>query len=243
MADDADRARAALAAARRVVFFTGAGVSAESGLATFRDAGGLWEGVRPERVATPEAFRKDPAFVWEFYLARRVAAARAMPNSAHRAIAAYAAGREVSVVTQNVDGLHQAAGAARVLELHGTLWRTRCGTCGVRREDRREEIAPLPPPCACGGALRPDIVWFGEALPPDVFGAAVCAARACEICAVVGTSAAVWPAAGIPTEAARAGARILVVNAEETEHAREADWYFEGRAGEILPGLLGFERS
>jgi len=233
-------AREALARARRVVFFTGAGVSAESGLATFRDAGGLWEGVRPERVATPEAFAEDPAFVWRFYLARRAAAAATSPNPAHRAMAEYARSdhREVAVVTQNVDGLHQVAGSANVLELHGSLWRTRCEACGAVAEDRATSFSEVPPRCRCGGMLRPDIVWFGEALPPTVFQAASQAARRCEVCVVVGTSAVVYPAAGIPYEAARAGARILVVNAEETEHAREADWFLEGKAGEILPDFL-----
>jgi len=227
----------ALGAASRVMAFTGAGVSAESGVATFRGAGGLWEGHPVEEVATPGAFKADPLRVWRFYEARRAQARTVRPNPAHEVLAAWQSRFPAYVLaTQNVDGLHQAAGSHDVLELHGGLWRVRCCTCGNRRIDRTVPLPELPPRCAaCGGLERPDIVWFGEMLPGEVLEAASRAARAAQVLLVVGTSAVVYPAAGLVEIASSAGATIIEVNPQASALAHLADIVLRGPAGELLP--------
>ncbi|MCX5797928.1 MAG: NAD-dependent deacylase [Elusimicrobia bacterium] len=232
-------AAALIARARRVAVLTGAGISAESGLATFRDSGGLWEQHRVEDVATPEAFARDPAFVWRFYNARRKAGASAAPNPAHLALARLERKvQSVVILTQNVDGLHQRAGSRQVLELHGSLWRARCTECRRAFTDLPVEL-PLPPRCAdCRGLLRPDIVWFGEALDPDVLGAAAEALQVCDLFLVVGTSAQVQPAASFAFAAVERGIGVIEVNKEPTALSRLATVSLQGRAGEILPALL-----
>lgn len=224
----------------RVVVFTGAGVSAESGLATFRGAGGLWEGHRVEDVATPEAFARDPLLVWRFYAMRRENAKKAQPNSGHKAIAQLEEFfPSVVVVTQNVDGLHQRAGSKRVLELHGSLWRIRCQSCGRERWDERVPLPQLPPRCTvCGGWERPAVVWFGEPLPEAVFSEAEEACSHAEAMLVVGTSGVVWPAAGLVEVAAAAGAAIIEVNPEPSALAYLAAVQIPKKAGEALPELL-----
>jgi len=244
--DAIDHARRALAAAERVVVFTGAGVSAESGVPTFRGAGGLWKTFRAEDLATPEAFARDPRLVWEWYGGRRALVAACAPNAAHRAIARFAATRPgVAVITQNVDGLHQRAAhdaGASVLALHGTLFGARCTRCGRRTPHDlpvdATSLDTLPHCDACGALLRPDVVWFGETLDPHVLDAAFDAARSAEVCLVVGTSALVQPAASVATLAARAGAMLVEVNAEATPLSDSADVVLRGRAGEIVPVLL-----
>jgi NAD-dependent deacetylase len=244
-----DAARHALHDAEHVVVFTGAGVSAESGVPTFRGAGGLWREFRAEDLATPEAFARDPRLVWEWYGWRRELVARCAPNAAHQAIARFARSRPgVSVVTQNVDGLHQRAAreaggdAGDVLALHGTLFGVRCTHCGARsaHEARIDASsrATLPTCDACGSLLRPDVVWFGESLEPAVLDAALDAARHADACLVVGTSALVQPAASVATLAQRAGAALIEVNAEATPLSREATYVLRGRAGELVPRLL-----
>lgn len=177
---------------RRVVVFTGAGVSADSGIPTFRGPGGLWRDFRPEELATPEAFRRDPKLVWEWYEWRRDLIRNAKPNAAHDAIACLS---DAVVVTQNVDNLHARAGSSDVVELHGNIFRVRC-----QREQttqvRDEPFAQLPPSCDCGALLRPDVVWFGEALPPHAVARAVGAIRSADLLLVIGTSGVVYPAAG-----------------------------------------------
>ncbi len=243
---DLTQLRAWVQAARRLVVFTGAGVSAESGIPTFRDAlTGLWARFDPEQLATEAAFRADPSMVWRWYAERRAAIAAAQPNAAHRAIAALEGrGPRVSVVTQNIDGLHARAGSHEVLELHGNILRVKClEGCGNPeriepafdwRADPRE-----PPPCPrCGAPLRPDVVWFGELLPPDVFSRAERAALRCDLMLVVGTSALVHPAAGLPLLARQAGARIAVVNPQDTPIDALADRVLRGSAATVLPELL-----
>jgi NAD-dependent deacetylase len=236
-----ERAAALLRPARRVAALTGAGISAESGLATFRGAGGLWEGHPVEEVATPWAFERDPAFVWRFYHARRAGAAGARPNPGHHALARLeerlGAGN-FTLITQNVDGLHLAAGSRRVLELHGAIRRVRCTGCR-KVEDRG--VAPLPelPRCDdCGSLLRPDIVWFHEALPDDVWRAAELAASQCDCFLIVGTSAVVYPAANLIPYAAQHGARTIEINLESTAASTFADVTLKGPSGEVLPRLL-----
>lgn len=241
------RARAWLRDAARVVVFSGAGVSAESGIPTFRDAlTGLWARFDPESLATEAGFRADPSLVWRWYAERRAAVAKAQPNAAHRAIAAFEArgARRVVVVTQNVDGLHRRAGSRSVLELHGDITRVKClEGCGRPesidaafdwRSDPRE-----PPPCPrCGAPLRPDVVWFGEFLPEAVLAEAQRAASACDAMLVVGTSALVYPAAELPELARRGGARLVVVDPNETAIDGVADARVRAPAAVALPAML-----
>lgn len=218
---------------------TGAGVSAESGLATFRGPEGLWEGRDPASLATPEAFHRDPEGVWRFYAWRRQQAAKAEPNPAHLAIAALERGRDdFLLVTQNVDGLHSRAGSRRLVELHGTLWRTRCAREGTESEDTREDVGPLPRCSACGALLRPAVVWFGEALPEEGLHLAARTAQRARLVLVVGTSSLVYPAASIPVVAARSGAWVVEINPERTSLSEIAHERFEGPAGVVLPRLL-----
>lgn len=209
---------------------TGAGISAESGVPTFRGPGGLWKNQRPENLATPEGFERDPVTVQEWYDWRRDIVASIEPNAGHRAIAALGA----PVVTQNVDGLHQLAGSERVLELHGSIWLTRCVACGRESRDR---VVKLAAPCAaCGGKLRPGVVWFGESLPADVWNEAVGVVQDCDVLLVVGTSSVVYPAAGLASMARRA--KVIEVNLEETPLSGAAHLSMRGKAGEILPQLV-----
>lgn len=177
---------------RRVVVFTGAGVSADSGIPTFRGPGGLWRNFRPEELATPEAFRRDPKLVWEWYEWRRGLIRDARPNAAHEAVARLS---DAVVVTQNVDGLHARAGSRDVVELHGNIFRVRC-TRERTTHVRDEPFPQVPPHCDCGALLRPDVVWFGEALPEDAVARAVGAIHAADLLLVIGTSGVVYPAAG-----------------------------------------------
>jgi len=233
------RAADMLRAASQVVALTGAGVSAESGVATFRGAGGLWEGSPVSEVATPDAFAADPVRVWRFYEARRRQLAGVRPNPGHLVLASWQdrfAG--FTLVTQNVDGLHQAAGSSHVLELHGSIWRVICTGCRRRRDDRCVPLARVPPHCdQCAAIERPDIVWFGEILPADVLAEATAAVWRCEVLVVVGTSALVYPAAGLVHEAAAAGARIIEVNPEQSALAALAAVAVRAPSGVALPQI------
>jgi NAD-dependent deacetylase len=226
--------------AERVAVLTGAGVSAESGIATFRGAGGLWEGHSIEEVATPWGFQRDPALVWRFYNARRSALRPAQPNPGHRALAALEdrwGSDHFTLITQNIDGLHRAAGSGRVLELHGNLARVRCTGCG-RTEDRGGEELPDLPRCpACGALLRPDVVWFHEYLPEEVWRAAVQAVAGCQCLLVVGTSAVVYPAAELITMAQAVEAGVIEVNLQPTAAAGGGLGLY-GPSGVLLPRLV-----
>jgi NAD-dependent deacetylase len=236
-----ERAAALLAGAERVAVLTGAGISAESGVPTFRDAGGLWEGHRVEDVATPEAFRRDPTLVWRFYNLRRAALRTVRPNPGHHALAALEqrlGPERFALATQNIDGLHAAAGSRRVLELHGNLARVRCTGCGVVEDRGTEALADLPRCAQCGELLRPDVVWFHEALPEAVWEEAMVATHRCQCFLVVGTSAVVYPAAGL-VDVARAGrARVIEINVRATEVTHKVDVALHGPSGQILPQLL-----
>lgn len=238
MAGIAEAARR-IAAAQNVLVLTGAGVSAESGVPTFRGPEGLWRQFRPEDLATPEAFARDPRLVWEWYAWRRERIAPLVPNAAHRAIAALE--RRVPgflLATQNVDRLHQAAGSRRLVELHGSLWVVRCGACGREEEDRRVPLPELPPRCACGELLRPGVVWFGETLPAEAIEAAFAAGHAADVVLVAGTSSVVYPAAAIAPVARGRGAFVIEVNPEQTPLTHLADAALHGPAAEIVPRLL-----
>jgi NAD-dependent deacetylase len=236
-----ERAADNLRPARRVAVLTGAGISAESGLSTFRGAGGLWEGHRVEEVATPSAFQRRPDLVWRFYNARRASLGQARPNPGHHALVRLEerlGEGDFALVTQNVDGLHRAAGSRRVLELHGSLRRVRCTGCG-RVEDRgAEPLAEMPRCAACDALLRPDVVWFEEPLPEDVWAEAAAAARRCECFLVAGTSAVVYPAANLIPLARARGAKVVEVNLERTAASALADVSLLGPSGEVLPRLI-----
>lgn len=223
-----------------VLVLTGAGVSQESGIAAFRDLGGLWEGVDPAHVATPRAFAADPELVWRFYDARRTQASAAHPNPAHHAIAALeATDRPFLLATQNVDGLHERAGSRAVVRLHGSLWRVRCTLCGDEHEDLRPSLTPLPPRCAgCDGMLRPAVVWFEESLPMTEFARAEQACSAAELVLVVGTSSLVYPAASLPAAALAAGAYVVEINPERTPLSSAVNEHLAAPAGVVLPALL-----
>ncbi len=232
---------------RRVVVLTGAGVSAESGIPTFRDASsGLWKRFDPESLATPEAFQRDPARVWEWYAHRRAMAAEASPNPAHRALAEWERRLDgCPVVTQNVDGLHQRAGSRDVIELHGSLLRSRCLDPRHPVEEGADAVGvDLPPRCqTCGGPLRPDVVWFGEALPAGAYEAALAAVAEADFLLSVGTSSLVQPAASLPLEALERGVPVVEINIEPTPLTPVADWSLRGTAGEILPRLAAAASS
>ena len=229
-----------LRSAANVAALTGAGVSQESGLRTFRDKmDGLWTQYRPEDLAKPEAFERTPELVWEFYAARRLKAGEVQPNAGHFALAEME--RHVphfTLITQNVDGLHRRAGSKNVIELHGNIMRIKCSRgCGVLTE--WEELPVKVPTCPnCGAKLRPDVVWFGEMLPSDELATAVQAARTCNVFFSIGTSGLVQPAAALPLLAKQSGAVIVEVNAEETPLTPSVDYFFQGKSGEILPELV-----
>lgn len=226
--------------ARRVVAFTGAGISKESGLDTFRDLGGVWQQVRPEDMATPQAFRRQPARVWQWYAARFRRASDVQPNPAHLALARW---EELfatfTLVTQNVDGLHQRAGSVNVLELHGSLREAKCERCG-RRWAMAEAVAASPdepPACACGGLFRPAVVWFGEMLPEAAMAVATEESSFCDLFVSVGTSGFVYPAAGLIELAHRQGACLIEINPEPTAHSGMAHLQIQAPAGQALPAL------
>jgi NAD-dependent deacetylase len=227
--------------ARSVLVLTGAGMSAESGVPTFREAQtGLWARFTPEELATPQAFARDPGRVLDWYRWRRGLVATAEPNAGHRAIARCQHGREgVSVVTQNVDGLHQRAGSEDVVELHGRLSHVRCERCDVAMPWPVDDPGGVPAHAGCGGRLRPDIVWFGESLPPQAWNEAERRARAAEVVLVVGTSGLVHPAAALPGLAQAAGAYVIEVNPQRTPLSPECDACVAATAAEALPALLG----
>ncbi len=232
-----DDARGILEQARRVVTFSGAGLSAESGVPTFRDAQeGLWAKFDPMMLASPEGFAAEPKLVIDWYASRRRAIADAQPNPAHRALARC---RDWIHVTQNVDDLLQRCGAQQVLRLHGRIDADRCHAgCGYHEIVDMTDPPPLRACPVCGDRLRPDVVWFGEALPSETWGAAQLACGGCDVLLVIGTSAVVYPAAGLIGLAASAGARIIVVNTEPSDASELADLELLGRAGDIVPRLL-----
>ncbi len=253
-AADVERARRLLDGAERIVVLTGAGVSAESGVPTFRGEDGLWNEYRPDELANPTAFRRDPRLVWEWYGWRREKVSACEPNDAHRALARLALERDgVRIVTQNVDALHTEAarqvagdddpGPALPLELHGSLFRVRCTGC-FEEEEHRDEVdassrETLPRCRRCGELLRPAVVWFGESLDPRVLEAASRAASDADVCLVVGTSALVQPAASLPRTTRAGGGAVVEVNPEETPISAAAEVSLRAPAGSVVPRLVG----
>jgi len=230
--------------ASSVTILTGAGVSAESGIPTFRDAQtGLWAKYDPRELATPQAFARDPALVTRWYDERRRKCADCKPNPGHLALARLqdefeAAGKGFTLITQNVDRLHQRAGSWNPLELHGTLWVWRCTTCGEEREERQIPFSAHPPRCGCGGMRRPGVVWFGETLPESVLAAAWQAAESCGLFMSLGTSSVVEPAASLGRVAAAGGAKTVEINPEATPLSSGVDVSVRGTTGSLLPMIL-----
>ena len=234
-----DHVREWLKQARSVAVLTGAGVSAESGVPTFRGNNGLWKQRRAEDLATPAAFARDPKLVWEWYDWRRSVLAQAKPNPGHHALAELE--RRVpnfTLITQNVDGLHELAGSRSVLRLHGSMWILRCLACDRERDDKRVPLPEIPPRCECGGVLRPGVVWFGETLPRNAWRDAEAAARSADLFLVIGTSAVVYPAAGLAQIAKSSGARVGEINIAETVLSERIDSFLQGPSGELLPQLI-----
>jgi len=235
-----DAFRKRLRNADNVLFFTGAGISSESGVPTFRGESGLWKKFRPEELANFDAFLRNPDLVWNWYQFRRKIIRNAKPNSAHKAIVEFEKFfADVTVVTQNVDNLHNRAGSKNVLELHGNIERNYCIECG-KRYDYVEfpEIETVPKCEKCGGKIRPDVVWFGETLPMEIFREAERKAAQADICFVIGTSAVVYPAAGIAYRAKEFGAFLVEINPQVTDLSSLADETFHEKAGTVLPALL-----
>ncbi|MDH5338501.1 MAG: NAD-dependent deacylase [Rubrivivax sp.] len=242
--ENIERWRGALAQARRVCVLTGAGMSAESGVPTFRDAlTGLWARFDPVQLASEQGFRADPRQVWDWYAERRDGVRRAEPNAGHRALALFAARRPgvLTLVTQNVDDLHQRAGMVDTVRLHGDLLQDRwLDRCAQRPACDPASAQPgRPPRCErCANLVRPGVVWFGESLPAKAYQRAEQAAQACQLMLVVGTSGAVWPAAGLAVLARTAGAKVLIVNPQPSEIDHEAHGLLRGSAASVLPSLL-----
>jgi NAD-dependent deacetylase len=229
-----------LRAVHRIVVLTGAGVSQESGLRTFRDGQtGLWAQYKPHELASPEAFRSDPKLIWDWYAWRREAVKAVRPNLGHYALVEMEKHvPEFTLVTQNVDGLHRMAGSQNVLELHGNIQRVRCADCYTFTEAWGDDSESVPCCQVCGGLLRPDVVWFGETLPLDQLEAAVVASRSCEVFFSIGTSGVVQPAASLGFAAHNRGAVVVEINAEPTPLTPKANFVMHGRSGEILPQLV-----
>ena len=235
-----NKVRNRLEASGTIAALTGAGISAESGVPTFRGKDGLWQNHRPEDLATPEAFARTPRLVWDWYNWRRSLIAEKKVNPGHLALAALETRKQFTLITQNVDGLHLLAGSVNVLEIHGSIWRVRCVSCGSKRDDREVPL-PYPPLCVkCGQILRPDVVWFGESLDHDLLSQAFESVEHAEVMLVIGTSALVQPAASLAYEAKKSGAYVIEINTDRTPFSGKADAFLEGPSGEILPELLSF---
>ena len=225
---------------KKLAVLTGAGASQESGLRTFRDAQfGLWAQYKPEDLASPQAFARDPKLIWDWYAWRREAIKGVRPNPGHYALVEFEKRiPQFTLITQNVDGLHRMAGNQNVLELHGNIQRVRCAECYLFTETWGDDTEAVPQCSACGGLLRPDVVWFGESLPRGQLEAAVEAARTCDVFFSIGTSGVVQPAASLAFAAHNRGAMVVEINAEPTPLTPKADYFLQGKSGEILPTLV-----
>jgi len=227
--------------AKKIVFVTGAGISQESGIPTFRGNDGLWRKYDPMTLATIDAFYQNPKLVWEWYEERRQNILEANPNPGHIAIAELEKYRQVSVLTQNIDGLHQRAGSTRVYELHGSIITIKCTVCDFK-DTITSSFSQLPPLCKCGNMLRPDVVWFGEALPQDIWHSAIDQSISCDVMIVVGTSLTVSPANLLPVYAKENGALMIEVNPDKTPMSGTMDLSIRSSAAKALPELLSLVR-
>lgn len=227
---------------KKIVFVTGAGISQESGIPTFRGKDGLWRKYDAMQLATIDAFYNNPQLVWEWYNERRNNIFSAKPNPGHKAIAELEKHAEVIVLTQNIDGLHQKAGSSKVLELHGSIIKIKCTVCDFN-EEIMTEIEEIPPICKCGGILRPDVVWFGEPLPQDVWQEAMIHSNQCDIMIIAGTSLVVSPANTLPIYAKQNNAFLIEVNPEETIMSADMDFSVRNSSTVSLPELVAIFRN
>ena len=239
IAADLQQAGIWLAESERVAVLTGAGISAESGVPTFRGKDGLWKGFRATDLATPEAFARDPKLVWNFYNWRRELLAPLQPNPAHKALIRLEEKvPQFSLITQNIDDLHRRAGSKNLVELHGNIWMVRCTRCHVVHRNEEVPLPELPGCKECGGLLRPHVVWFGEQLDPAILDKAIAAIRSCGTMLVIGTSALVQPAASLAIVAKEQGARVVEINLEPTPYSHQLDLALQGKAGVLLPQVV-----
>ncbi len=227
---------------RKIVFVTGAGISQESGIPTFRGKDGLWRNHDAMKLATIDTFYDNPKLVWEWYNERRMNIFQAHPNPGHEAIAELEKYAEVVVLTQNIDGLHQKSGSSKVLELHGSIIKIKCSICDYK-EEILTEISELPPLCKCGNILRPDVVWFGESLPQDVWQNAINLASNCDLMIIVGTSLVVSPANTLPIYAKQNNATLVEINPDDTEMSEEMDVIIRNTSAESLPKLVSLFKN
>jgi len=229
--------------AKKIVFVTGAGISQESGIPTFRGKDGLWRKYDPMKLATIDAFYDDPKLVWEWYEDRRKNILAAKPNLGHVAIADLEKYKDVRVLTQNIDGLHQRAGSSKVYELHGSIIKIKCTVCDFKKEITTS-FSKVPPMCKCGNMLRPDVVWFGESLPQDVWTEAIIQARSCDVMVIAGTSLAVSPANTLPLYAKQNNAVLIEVNPEVTQVSNAIDLSIRNTSANSLPNIVSiFEEN
>jgi len=227
---------------KKIAVVTGAGISQESGIPTFRGKDGLWRNYDPMKLATIDAFYDNPKLVWEWYNERRKNIFQAQPNLGHKAIAELEKYAEVVVLTQNIDGLHHKSGSSKVLELHGSIVKIKCSVCDYK-EEILTEILDLPPYCKCGNILRPDVVWFGESLPQDVWQNAIIFASQCDLMIIVGTSLVVSPANTLPIYAKQNNATLIEINPENTEMSEEMDIVIRNTSAEVLPKLVSLFKN
>ena len=228
--------------AKKIIFVTGAGISQESGIPTFRGKDGLWRNYDAMKLATIDAFYKNPKLVWEWYNERRRNVFAAQPNQGHKAIAELEKYAEVVVLTQNIDGLHQKAGSTQVLELHGSIIKIKCSACEFRDEILTEFIE-IPPLCSCGNILRPDVVWFGEFLPQDIWQKAIISASECDLMIIAGTSLVVSPANTLPIYAKQNDAVLIEINPEKTEMSSEMDLTIRSTSAFALPKFVSIFKN
>lgn len=227
---------------KKIVFVTGAGISQESGIPTFRGKGGLWRNHDAMKLATIDAFYDNPKLVWEWYNERRKNVFQAHANPGHKAIAELEKYAQVTILTQNIDGLHQKSGSSKVLELHGSMVKIKCTVCNYK-EEILTEISNLPPLCKCGNILRPDVVWFGEPLPQDVWQNAIDFASQCDLMIIVGTSLVVSPANTLPLYAKQNNATLIEINPENTAMSKEMNEIIRKTSAETLPKLVSLFKN
>jgi NAD-dependent deacetylase len=237
-----DSIKEPLKKAKKIVFVTGAGISQESGIPTFRDNDGLWRNYDAMKLATIDAFYDNPKLVWEWYNERRQNIFAAEPNLGHKAIAELENFSEVIILTQNIDGLHQIAGSSKVLELHGSIVKIKCTVCDYK-DEILTEFSDMPPLCKCGNILRPDVVWFGEGLPQDVWEEAIIHANSCDVMIIAGTSLVVSPANTLPIYAKQNNAILIEINPDETNMTEDMDLSIRTTSATALPELVSIFKN
>ncbi len=233
------KAREIIDGSDRITVLTGAGISAESGIPTFRGTDGTWNEVNPETVATPQAFKNDPVHVWKWYDQRREIIDKARPNQGHFALSEIERTKEkFTLITQNIDGLHQVAGSQNIIEIHGNIWEIKCEKCGLVIKNYETPLTELPPICRkCEGIMRPNVVWFGEIIPMEVIDSALFAIEQSALIIIIGTSGIVEPAASMGLMAKQSGKKVIEINLEKTFNTGICDISIQAKAGEVLPLL------